>query len=212
MDLSDRRKEYTKHALTRADLLADPIEQFKLWFDQAEELQLDEPNAMCVASVGSGGQPSTRIVLLKGISEGGFVFYTNYESRKASELDANPKVAANFFWLPLQRQVNITGKVERVSKAESLKYFLTRPLGSRLGAWTSPQSKVISSRQILEAKFEQMKRKFADGKVPLPDDWGGYRIVPETIEFWQGGASRLHDRFMYSKNEAGHWIVERLAP
>ncbi|MGB0257722.1 MAG: pyridoxamine 5'-phosphate oxidase [Coraliomargarita sp.] len=212
MDLSDRRKEYTKHALTRADLLADPIEQFKLWFDQAEELQLDEPNAMCVASVGSGGQPSTRIVLLKGISEGGFVFYTNYESRKASELDANPKVAANFFWLPLQRQVNITGKVERVSKAESLKYFLTRPLGSRLGAWTSPQSKVISSRQILEAKFEQMKRKFADGKVPLPDDWGGYRIVPETIEFWQGGASRLHDRFIYSKNEAGHWIVERLAP
>lgn len=212
MDLSDRRKEYTKHALTRADLLEDPMEQFKLWFAQAEELELDEPNAMCVASVGAGGQPSTRIVLLKGISEGGFVFYTNYESRKASELEGNPKVAANFFWLPLQRQVNITGKVERVSKAESLKYFLTRPLGSRLGAWTSPQSKVITSRQILEAKLEQMKRKFADGKVPLPDDWGGYRIVPESIEFWQGGASRLHDRFMYSKNEAGIWSAERLAP
>lgn len=212
MDLSDRRKEYTKQALTRADLLEDPLEQFKLWFAQAEEMELDEPNAMCVASVSGDGQPSTRIVLLKGISKGGFVFYTNYESRKASELEMNPKVAANFFWLPLQRQVNITGGVERVSKAESLKYFLTRPLGSRLGAWTSPQSKVIGSRQILEAKLEQMKRKFADGEVPLPDDWGGYRIVPQTIEFWQGGAKRLHDRFMYSKNDAGNWVAERLAP
>ncbi len=212
MDLSDRRKEYTKHALRKADLLADPLEQFKLWFSQAEELDLDEPNAMCVASVGADGQPSTRIVLLKGLSEGGFVFYTNYESRKSTEMSANPKVAANFFWLPLQRQVNITGRVERVSKAESLKYFLSRPFGSQLGAWTSPQSKVITSRQILETKLEQMKRKFTEGKVPLPDDWGGYRIVPETIEFWQGGASRLHDRFMYSKNDAGVWSAERLAP
>lgn len=212
MDLSDRRKDYTKQALTQADLLEDPIEQFKLWFSQAEDVEIDEPNAMCLATATAGGQPSTRVVLLKGITEGGFVFYTNYESRKAGELDANPSVAANFFWLPLQRQVNITGRVVRVSKAESLKYFLTRPLGSRLGAWTSPQSKVIGSRQILEAKLEQMKRKFADGKVPLPDDWGGYRILPETIEFWQGRASRLHDRFMYSKNEAGLWAVERLAP
>lgn len=212
MDLSELRQSYTKSSFTEADLLDCPFEQFKNWFAQAQEAQLDEPNAMCLASAASDGQPSTRIVLLKGFSEKGLVFYTNYESRKAAELDTNPKAAANFLWLPLQRQVNVTGRVERVSKAESLKYFLSRPLGSQLGAWTSPQSKVITSRQILETKLEQMKRKFSEGKVPLPDDWGGYRLIPEAFEFWQGRPNRLHDRFSFTRDEAGAWNAKRLAP
>jgi pyridoxamine 5'-phosphate oxidase len=152
------------------------------------------------------------VVLLKDFSEKGLVFYTNYESRKATELEANPRAAANFLWLPLQRQVNVVGRVERVSKAESLRYFVSRPFASQLGAWTSPQSTVITSRQVLETKWEQMKRKFVEGKVPLPDHWGGYRIVPERFEFWQGRPSRLHDRFAYLKNTEGLWETQRLAP
>ena len=210
--ISDLREDYTKHALRATDLSADPFAQFEQWFQQAEECEVQEPNAMCLATVSADGQPSTRVVLLKAFSSKGLVFYTNYESRKASELEANPKVAANFLWLPLQRQVNVTGRVERVSKVEALKYFISRPLASRLGAWSSPQSQVITSRQILEAKLDQMKRKFADGEVPLPDHWGGYRIVPETFEFWQGGSGRLHDRFMYRLDAAGGWAPERLAP
>ena len=210
--ISDLREDYTKHALRATDLSADPFAQFEQWFQQAEECEVQEPNAMCLATVRADGQPSTRVVLLKAFCSKGLVFYTNYESRKASELEANPKVAANFLWLPLQRQVNVTGRVERVSKVEALKYFISRPLASRLGAWSSPQSQVITSRQILEAKLDQMKRKFADGEVPLPDHWGGYRIVPETFEFWQGGSGRLHDRFMYRLDAAGGWTPERLAP
>lgn len=210
--ISDLREDYTKHALRATDLSADPFAQFEQWFQQAEECEVQEPNAMCLATVSADGQPSTRVVLLKAFSSKGLVFYTNYESRKASELEANPKVAANFLWLPLQRQVNVTGRVERVSKVEALKYFISRPLASRLGAWSSPQSQMITSRQILEAKLDQMKRKFADGEVPLPDHWGGYRIVPETFEFWQGGSGRLHDRFMYRLDAAGGWTPERLAP
>ncbi|MDB2311054.1 pyridoxamine 5'-phosphate oxidase [Opitutales bacterium] len=210
--ISDLREDYTKHALRATDLSADPFAQFEQWFQQAEECEVQEPNAMCLATVSADGQPSTRVVLLKAFCSKGLVFYTNYESRKASELEANPKVAANFLWLPLQRQVNVRGRVERVSKVEALKYFISRPLASRLGAWSSPQSQVITSRQILEAKLDQMKRKFADGEVPLPDHWGGYRIVPETFEFWQGGSGRLHDRFMYRLDAAGGWTPERLAP
>lgn len=210
--ISELRADYTKQALRAADLAADPFAQFEQWFAQAEKCEVNEPNAMCLATVGADGQPSTRVVLLKGFSKKGLVFYTNYESRKAVEMEANPRVSANFLWLPLQRQVNVTGRVERVSKVEALKYFISRPLASRLGAWSSPQSKVITSRQILEAKLDQMKRKFADGEVPLPDNWGGYRIVPETFEFWQGGGARLHDRFMYQLDDAGQWAPARLAP
>ena len=210
--LEELRIDYTKDVLEAADMAADPFDQFEHWFQQDEAHKVDEPNAMCLATVGTDGQPSTRIVLLKGFSKKGLVFYTNYKSRKAQEIEANPKVSANFLWLPLQRQVNVTGSVERISKIESLKYFVSRPLASRLGAWTSPQSKIITSRQILEAKFEQMKLKFANGEVPLPDNWGGYRIVPERFEFWQGRSGRLHDRFQYRRNEDSQWGIVRLAP
>ncbi|MGB0264039.1 MAG: pyridoxamine 5'-phosphate oxidase [Opitutales bacterium] len=212
MDLSDRRADYAKHSLDTADLAASPFMQFEHWFREAEACELEEPNAFCLATVDPTGQPSTRVVLLKDFSEKGLVFYTNYESRKATELEANPRAAANFLWLPLQRQVNVVGRVERVSKAESLRYFVSRPFASQLGAWTSPQSTVITSRQVLETKWEQMKRKFVEGKVPLPDHWGGYRIVPERFEFWQGRPSRLHDRFAYLKNTEGLWETQRLAP
>lgn len=212
MDLYDLRKEYTRGGLQREDLAADPFTQFERWFDQAVKSQVEEPNAFCLATADGDGQPSTRVVLLKQFSAAGLVFFTNYESRKARDLDTNPKAAANFLWLPLQRQVNVLGSVERVSTAESLKYFLSRPMGNRLGAWTSPQSKVISSRQILEAKLEEIKRKFANGEVPLPSFWGGYRIVPRRFEFWQGRPNRLHDRFEYRLEDDGAWTIERLAP
>ena len=213
MNLADLRQSYTKGSFSEDDLIASPFELFGKWFQQALDSQIEEPNAMCLATADSSGQPSTRVVLLKDFSEKGLTFFTNYESRKATELDANPKAGANFLWLPLQRQVNVVGTVERISKAASLKYFLSRPFSSQLGAWTSPQSQVISSRQILEAKLDQMKRKFSEGKVPLPDNWGGFRIVPQSFEFWQGRASRLHDRFIYCRDESGAWSVsKRVAP
>jgi len=212
MDLSDLRQSYTKGSFSEDDLLECPFEQFEKWFREAEKAELEEPNAMCLATADASGQPSTRVVLLKDLSEKGLTFYTNYESRKAKQLDANPRAAANFLWLPLQRQVNVIGRVERISKVESLKYFISRPFGSRLGAWVSPQSKVITSRNLLETKLDQMKRKFADGEVPLPDHWGGYRIIPESFEFWQGRPSRLHDRFIYRFKAPGQWLTERLAP
>jgi len=213
MNLADLRQSYTKGSFSEDDLLESPFEQFEKWFQEALNAKIEEPNAMCLATADSEGQPSTRIVLLKDFSEKGLTFFTNYDSRKAEELEANPRAAANFLWLPLQRQVNVVGRVERISKAASLKYFLSRPFASQLGAWTSPQSKVISSRQVLEAKMEQMKRKFTQGKVPLPDNWGGYRIVPNSFEFWQGRLSRLHDRFIYKLEDSASWAApSRLAP
>ena len=211
MDLGNLRNEYARAGLRREQLADDPFRQFEIWFGQANSAGLYQPNAMTVATVSADGQPSARTVLLKSFDTGGFVFYTNYGSRKARELDANPRVALLFVWLDLERQIKIRGSARRVSTAESLKYFLTLPRGSRLGAWCSEQSSVVGSRGLLEEEFERMKRKFHDKEVPLPSFWGGYRVVPQEIEFWQGRVNRLHDRFQYTRVDDG-WCIERLAP
>lgn len=211
-DPSALRREYSARGLRRADLDPDPIAQFRKWFAEAVAEKLLEPNAMVLSTVSAEGRPSSRAVLLKAFDERGFVFFTNYTSRKASDIAANPRVALLFLWLPLERQVAITGRASKISAAESLAYFLSRPLGSRIGAWVSHQSQIIPSRRLLEMKFEEMKRKFAGGQVPLPDFWGGYRVEPGAIEFWQGNASRLHDRFLYTRQDDGSWSIARLSP
>jgi pyridoxamine 5'-phosphate oxidase len=211
MDIADLREEYRREALDREHLRDDPLDQFKAWFDQARAARIKEPNAMALASVDPDGQPFTRTVLLKKLDARGLVFFTNFESRKARQLDGNPRASALFLWLDLERQISVNGTAERIPAAESLAYFITRPVGSRLGAWSSQQSSVIKSRSLLEAKLAEMKRKFADGKVPLPSFWGGYRIIPHSWEFWQGRQNRLHDRFLYSKS-GDSWRVERLQP
>lgn len=211
-DLGDLREEYGHDTLTEESVHKDPVEQFRIWFDHAVDQKLIEPNAMSLATVDESGQPWQRTVLLKAYDAKGFVFYTNYESRKGKQLAKNPKASVLFPWIQLERQVIITGSVERVSTSESLKYFASRPFGSRLGAWVSQQSSVVSSRSLLMAKLEEMKNKFKDGDVPLPSFWGGYRIQPETIEFWLGGKSRIHDRIFYRKQDGGNWTIERLAP
>lgn len=213
IDLAALRENYARASLTREDLDPDPFAQFERWFQQAREAELPEPNAMVLATADNGGQPTTRLVLLKAFDAKGFVFFTNYESSKAHQMGENPRVSLNFPWFPLQRQVNITGTTSRIGKTASLKYFLTRPRGSQLGAWISEQSSVISSRKLLEMKFAEIKRKFSEGQVPLPDHWGGYLVVPDSIEFWQGRESRLHDRLRYRRDTTeGEWIIERLAP
>ncbi len=211
-DLGDLREEYGHDVLTEESVQRDPIEQFRLWFDQAVARNVTEPNAMSLATVDAEGQPWQRTVLLKAYDQKGFVFYTNYDSRKGRQLAHNPKVCLLFPWIQLERQVIITGEVERVSTAESMKYFASRPFGSRIGAWVSQQSAVVSSRSLLMAKLEEMKRKFKDGEVPLPSFWGGYRVKPATIEFWLGGKNRLHDRIYFSRTATGEWQLERLAP
>lgn len=211
-DLGDLREEYGHDSLSEDSVTPNPIEQFRLWFDHAVDQKIPEPNAMSLATVDENGQPWQRTVLLKAYDDKGFVFYTNYDSRKGKQLASNPKTCVLFPWIQLERQVIVTGSVERISTSESLKYFASRPFGSRLGAWVSQQSSVVSSRSMLLAKFEEMKNKFKDGDVPLPSFWGGYRIKPETIEFWLGGKSRIHDRIFYKKVEDGSWSIERLAP
>lgn len=211
MDVTHLREDYRREALNRETLKADPMEQFKFWFAQAEETQVKEPNAMVLATVDETGQPWTRTVLLKKLDAKGFVFFTNFESRKALHIKGNAKVSIQFLWLGLERQISISGMAEKIPTAEALAYFVSRPIGSRLGAWSSKQSSVIKSRSLLEAKLSEMKQKFADGKIPLPSFWGGYRIVPASYEFWQGRQNRLHDRFMYSKLEDG-WDIKRLQP
>ncbi|MBU1099650.1 MAG: pyridoxamine 5'-phosphate oxidase [Bacteroidetes bacterium] len=212
MDLGELRKNYTQGGLTEEDLNKDPFEQFEFWFKQAVDTEVNEPNAMCLATSSKNYLVTVRTVLLKMFDRKGFVFFTNYESVKSKQIEENPNVSAVFPWLDLERQVIITGPAEKVSTGESLKYFATRPRGSQLGAWISHQSSVITSRSLLEMKLEEMKRKFMDKEVPLPDFWGGYRIVPKTIEFWQGRPNRLHDRFKYTLQEDGIWTTERLAP
>jgi pyridoxamine 5'-phosphate oxidase len=212
VDINLQRSEYTSGKLDREDLKASPFEQFALWFEQACKSEVIEPNAMSLATTGADGRPLVRTVLLKSYDPRGFIFYTNLESRKARQLKENPNAFLLFPWLALQRQVIINGAVERISTAETLAYFLTRPRGSQIGAWISQQSSVVSSRQQLESKWAEMQRKFGDGEIPLPSWWGGYRVVPRDVEFWQGRLNRLHDRFLYTAQADGAWTIERLAP
>jgi pyridoxamine 5'-phosphate oxidase len=212
MQIDVQRTEYDSGKLERADLKASPFEQFAGWFEQACQSKVIEPNAMSLATAGADGRPSVRTVLLKSYDRRGFVFFTNFESRKARQLKENPNASLLFPWLALQRQVIISGRVERVSTAESLAYFITRPRGSQIGAWISQQSSTITSRKLLEMKWGEIQRKFSEGEVPLPSWWGGYRVVPRDIEFWQGRVNRLHDRFLYTAKEDGSWIIDRLAP
>lgn len=211
MDLSSLREEYARARLDREDLAADPLEQFDCWMREAQKVELLEPNAMVLATADRSGQPWQRTVLLKSFDERGFVFYTNLESRKSQQIRENAAVSLLFLWLPLQRQLAIQGTAERLPPREVLKYFLSRPLGSRLGAWSSPQSQVISSRSLLEKKWDEMRRKFSGGEIPLPDFWGGFRVQAERFEFWQGRPNRLHDRFEYLREGQG-WTLQRLAP
>lgn len=214
MDIQGFRQEYTRTGLDLPDLHADPIMQFEQWFKQACDAGILEPNAMSLATASASGLPMVRTVLLKAFDHNGFVFYTNYGSRKGQQLAENPHAALLFPWLGLERQVQIVGRVEKVSATETLKYFLSRPYGSQIGAWVSEQSSVVSSRTLLLTKFDEMKRKFAEGKVPVPSGWGGYRVIPESLEFWQGRPGRLHDRFLYTRHPdpKSTWQIERLAP
>lgn len=214
MDLSALRREYSATGLTRSSLQSDPFAQFEHWFQQATQAELLEPNGMILSTVDAQGMPMQRTVLLKYFDRRGFVFFTNYESRKAQHIRQNPKVCLLFPWWGLERQVIITGTAVPISTTESLTYFLSRPRGSQLGAWCSQQSQVISSRQLLEIQFEKMREKFAQGEVPLPPFWGGYRVIPQSFEFWQGRSNRLHDRFWYHSPTEGdaHWQIDRLSP
>ena len=206
------RRKLMAEGLIKSELLSDPIKQFELWYAQTLETELAEPNAVALATVDAQGQPWQRMVLLKLFDEQGFVFFTNYASRKAAHIAGNPHVSLLFPWQALGRQVKVTGTAARIPASESMRYFATRPRGSQIGAWASHQSQVINSRAMLDAMFAQMKRKFRDGEVPLPSFWGGYRVAPTTIEFWQARDSRLHDRFLYRRDEKAYWVVERLAP
>lgn len=205
------RQQWMSRGLLRDTLNPDPIRQFETWYKQIIDSGIPEPNAMSLATAAADGQPWLRTVLLKLYDEAGFVFFTNYESAKARQIAANNRVGLLFPWVALGRQVKIIGTAEKIPTTESMKYFASRPRGSQIGAWASPQSQVISSRSLLEAKIDEVKRKFSRGEVPLPSFWGGYRVTPFEIEFWQARESRLHDRFVYTKNDDG-WTIERRAP
>jgi pyridoxamine 5'-phosphate oxidase len=209
--IADIRREYASRALTEADALADPIQQFSLWFGEALKSELLDTNAMTLATASRDGVPAARIVLLKGFDETGFVFFTNYESAKARDLDDNPRASLLLFWAALERQVRISGRVQKTSAEESDTYFHSRPFESQIGAWASAQSRRVSDRTVLESRYADLAAKYAGGPVPLPPFWGGYRVVPESMEFWQGRKSRLHDRLLYVRSGEG-WERSRLAP
>ena len=211
-NIADIRTDYTLAALDEVTADDDPILFFRKWFKEAEAAQITEVNAMTLATVDATAAPHARIVLLKALDDRGFTFYTNYDSAKGTEMSANPHVALMFFWKELERQVRIEGAIERVSSQESDTYFHSRPVGSRLGAWASPQSQPISDRHILDANYKEYELKFAGKDIPRPEHWGGYRVLPVRIEFWQGRASRMHDRILFSKDGDGEWGKSRLAP
>ena len=214
MDISEFRRDYTQRGLDLPDLSPDPYDQFTQWFQQACEADLLEPNALVLSTVSPEGQPYQRTVLLKYFDRDGFVFFTNYGSRKAQHIEQNPQVSMLLPWYALERQLTITGTAHKISAAESFKYFTSRPRGSQLGAWVSQQSQIVSSRQLLEMQFEKMKQRFLNQDIPLPDFWGGYRVQPSSFEFWQGRPSRLHDRFLYTPDAetTSGWQVVRLSP
>lgn len=213
--LNNLRKNYKMSSLSRSDLRSDPIDQFKQWFEQAINSEVIEANAMVLGTY-AHNRPSSRTVLLKGVDRNGFVFYTNYGSRKAEEISHNSNVSLLFPWYEIERQVIILGKAERISKGESKIYFASRPVDSKIGAWVSPQSKIIDSRRVLEEKWNKMKIMFSSGDIPKPENWGGYKVVPFEVEFWQGRESRLHDRFRYTHKQSNEddktWMIERIAP
>jgi len=209
--IADLRVNYSRQQLLETDVASDPIHQFQRWFDQAVESEVPEPNAMTLATATKTGIPSARIVLLKGLDERGFVFYTNYESRKAQDLAENPQAALVFLWHELERQVRVEGAIEKVSDAETEAYFHSRPLSSQIGAWASDQSRVIPDREVLEQSYLSLEAKYKDQEIPRPSHWGGYRVKPYQVEFWQGRPSRLHDRLRY-RLVAHEWVIERLAP
>lgn len=212
MDIGDYRREYMSKGLDREDLNPNPFQQFETWFKQASDADIQDPNAFSLATADPEQGPSVRTVLLKLFDENGFVFFTNYNSNKSQQITAFPKVGMLFPWIQLNRQVKIEGECAKISTAASLKYFATRPRGGQLGAWVSDQSEVIESRGFLEQKYREAAEKFKSGSVPLPSSWGGYRIVPSRIEFWQGRENRLHDRFQYTRLHDNSWAIERLAP
>jgi pyridoxamine 5'-phosphate oxidase len=212
IDLQRLRKEYTRAGLAEADANPNPIEQFRKWFDEALAANLHEPNAVTLATATLDGRPSARVVLLKGYDDRGFVFYTNYKARKSRELEENPRCTLVFYWGELERQVRIEGRAKRISGEESDAYYRSRPRGSRLGSWASVQSRTVEDRGILEKRLRELEAKYEGREIPRPPFWGGYRVEPGTIEFWQGRENRMHDRLLYSRLDSGGWRMERLQP
>lgn len=212
MELQDIRRDFRKGTLTREELPDNPIEQFSLWMQQALTTELSDPTAMILGTAARDGQVSQRVVLLKGLDQRGFVFFTNYESRKSRDIAVNSKVSLHFPWFAIERQVIVAGVAEKISIEESRAYFQSRPRDSQLAAWASPQSRVLASREVMTQQLDKLSKKYANSEIPLPEFWGGFRVRPSQIEFWQGGANRLHDRFVYSLQPGEHWQIDRLAP